>query len=310
MIEQLNGDFLQWLRGFYYVATTGSVRQAALRMNRNPSTISYQLRCLEQELNTVLFDRYKKSLVITPEGEKLLEWTVSTFENLRGMRSDVATVQGVLKGTVTLSSNLPFAAQVVKSIASFREKNPLVKIKIKRALTAEVVSDVEGSRVDFGLTGVTRLPEFSDLEELFQASPLLIALKNNTFRLPKRPGPEDLRPLPFVSFLSEQMDESGDPYFGLNLAAGSYTQNSVLSVNNYHLMLRYVLHGVGVAIMDEMCLRSSMYGDDWSDLISYPLDDFLPTVKYGLLVRKRKHLSPQARALMECVRNEYSAPSL
>ena len=39
-------------------------------MNRNPSTISYQIRSLEEELNTVLFDRYKKSLRITPEGKK------------------------------------------------------------------------------------------------------------------------------------------------------------------------------------------------------------------------------------------------
>ena len=72
MIPELNGDFLQWLRGFYYVAKTGSVRRAAELMHRNPSTISYQLRSLETELNTVLFDRYKKSLQITPEGKKLL----------------------------------------------------------------------------------------------------------------------------------------------------------------------------------------------------------------------------------------------
>ena len=29
MIEELNGDFLQWLRGFYFIARTGSVRKAA-----------------------------------------------------------------------------------------------------------------------------------------------------------------------------------------------------------------------------------------------------------------------------------------
>ena len=72
MIEELNGDFLQWLRGFYYVSQTGSIRRAAQMMNRNPSTISYQIRSLEEELNTVLFDRYKKSLRITPEGKNFL----------------------------------------------------------------------------------------------------------------------------------------------------------------------------------------------------------------------------------------------
>ena len=48
MIEELNGDLLQWLRGFYYVSQTGSIRRAAQMMNRNPSTISYQIRSLEE----------------------------------------------------------------------------------------------------------------------------------------------------------------------------------------------------------------------------------------------------------------------
>lgn len=304
MIEELNGDFLQWLRGFYYIAQTGSIRRAAEMMNRNPSTISYQLRQLEEELNTVLFDRYKKSLVITPEGKKLLEWAVSMFETLRGLRSEVGTVRGELRGTVTLSSTLPFAAQVVGIVAGFRDQHPEVHIKIRRALTYEVVNDVESSKVDFGLTGVTALPEGSDFEELFQARPVLIVQRENTYNLPERPGPDDLQRLPFVSFLSQKMDDSGDPYFGGDMANSPYFRNTVLSVNNYHLMLRYVMRGMGVAVMDEMCLKGSMYGTEWSSLVSYPLDDLLPIVRYGILVRKHKHLSPQARGLMDKLREE------
>ena len=104
MIEELSGDFFQQLRGFYYTAQTGSVRKAAQLMNRNPSTISWQIRQLEQSLDTMLFDRYKKSLHITPEGHRLLEWTISTFDLLRGMKSAVSSPSGVLRGTVCILS--------------------------------------------------------------------------------------------------------------------------------------------------------------------------------------------------------------
>ena len=223
MIEELNGDFLQWLRGFYYVSQTGSIRRAAQMMNRNPSTISYQIRSLEEELNTVLFDRYKKSLRITPEGKKLFEWTVYTFETLRGLRSEVGTLSGKLQGTVTFSSNLPFAAQIVGIISGFRERHPDVNIRIRRALTYEVVDDVESSKVDFGLTGVTVLPDHSELEELFQARPLLIVHRDNTYHLPKKPKLSDLERLPFVSFLSERMDDSGDPFSSKTPCSASTT---------------------------------------------------------------------------------------
>ena len=124
MIEELGGDFFQQLRGFYYTARTGSVRKAAQLMNRNPSTISWQIRQLEQQLDTVLFDRYMRRLRITPEGERLLEWTISTFELLRGMKSDISSPGGTLRGTASISSNLPFSVMAVGIVSAFRKTHP------------------------------------------------------------------------------------------------------------------------------------------------------------------------------------------
>ena len=304
VIEELSGDFFQQMRGFNYTAQTGSMRKAAQLMNRNPSTISWQIRQLEQALGTVLFDRYKKSLHITPEGQRLLEWTISTFELLRGMKSDISSPSGILRGTVSISSNLPFSAQVVGIISVFRKANPEVRIKIRRALTYEVVDDVASSRVDFGLTGMTADAPNCELEELFTSRPLLIAPRDNDYRLPERPTADDIADLPFISFLAENMEESGDPYFDTSLRSLPHPLNIVLSVNNYHLMLRYVKQGLGVAVMDEMCLMASSYVTSWNDIVSYPLDGVLPTVRCGILMRRHKHLSPQASALIEKIRSE------
>ena len=52
MLEQLNGDFIQRLRAFYYAAQTENIRKAAAMMQRHPSTLSYQISCLEKELHT------------------------------------------------------------------------------------------------------------------------------------------------------------------------------------------------------------------------------------------------------------------
>ncbi len=304
MIEELGGDFFQQLRGFYYTAKTGSIRRAAQLMNRNPSTISWQIRQLEQQLDTVLFDRYMKRLRITPEGERLLAWTISTFELLRSMRSDISSPSGVLRGTISISSNLPFSARVVGIVSAFRRKHPEVRIRIRRALPYETVDDVLSSRVDFGLTGITRDVPNCELEELFTSQPLLIAREDNDFSLPERPTEEDLVRLPFISFLAENMEESGDPYFDTSLASLSSPLHTVLSVNNYHLMLRYVKQGMGVAIMDELCLLASQYGNLGEGLRAYSLEGILPPVHNGILLRNHKHLSPQAAALIESIRAE------
>ena len=293
MIPELNGDFLQWLRGFYYVAKTGSVRRAAELMHRNPSTISYQLRSLETELNTVLFDRYKKSLQITPEGKKLLGWTITTFETLQSMRSAVGTTDGRLQGDIFLGATLPVAIMAVDAIAAFRAENPQVNIRIQRALSSEIVQAVKESRLDFGLTGMTALPKQDTMEILLKARPLLVMRKDSIWDIPPIPTEADLERLPFVIFQTS-LEESEQPTPTLQYAARRLQKNTVISVNNYHLIMQFVRCDVGVAI-----------GYLVEEKVRIALDHLLPNVLYGILVRRHKHISPQAQALMDALRRHF-----
>ena len=304
VIPELSGDFLQWLRGFYYVSKTGSVRRAAELMHRNPSTISYQLRSLEEELNTVLFDRYKKSLQITPEGKKLLGWTITTFETLQSMRSAVGTTDGHLQGDICLGATLPVATMAVDAIAAFQEAHPQVNICLQRALAHEIVQAVKESRLDFGLTGLTTLPKLDTMEILLKARPLLVMRKDNPWDIPAVPTEADLEHLPFVVFQSSADDDT--PLPSLQNAAHRLQKRTAISVNNYHLIMQFVRCGVGVAIMDELCYQATIFGSDWSSIVSCPLDHLLPNVLYGLLTRRHKHISPQAKALMDALRQHFS----
>jgi LysR family transcriptional regulator, cyn operon transcriptional activator len=69
MIDQIGGDTLQWLRGFYFVAKTGSVTQAAFEMGRKQRAISHQIKCVEEEFGVLLFDRSPGGMGLTPEME-------------------------------------------------------------------------------------------------------------------------------------------------------------------------------------------------------------------------------------------------
>ena len=69
--------------------------------------------------------------------------------------------------------------------------------------------------------------------------------------------------------------------------------------------MQFVRCDVGVAIMDELCYRATMFGSDWSSIVSCPLDHLLPNVLYGILVRRHKHISPQAQALMDALRRHF-----
>lgn len=308
MIPELNGDFLQWLRGFYYVATTGSVRAAAKMMNRNPSTISYQLKALEEELGTLLFDRSKKSLSITNSGKDLLSWTISTFSTLQEMRSKVGnTPGGEIHGAIRIAATLPILAFAGNSIGAFVRRHSHIKLEIERGLSHDVREAVEDARVDFGLLPVINEPVAETFEVFMEARPLLIVPRNNPWKLSATPTLEEMRKLPYVSFMKMGgMDEFG--MYMENMGFGNFYQdNSVIKVNNYHLILRFVWQGLGAAVMDELCFRATQFGAEWESLEALSLEGILPSRKYGLLTRSKRRFGLQVIVCMNHLRDFFSS---
>ena len=63
---------LDLLRCFVTIAETGSFTRAGDRLGRTQSTISLQVKRLEDQIGRAVFSRTPRSLSLTPEGERLL----------------------------------------------------------------------------------------------------------------------------------------------------------------------------------------------------------------------------------------------
>ena len=69
VLRKFNGDLMQWLRGFYYVALTGSLSAASKHMGINRAAVRHHLVKLEEELGCSLFDRSVDPMKLTEEGK-------------------------------------------------------------------------------------------------------------------------------------------------------------------------------------------------------------------------------------------------
>lgn len=300
MIPEMKGDIFQCLRGFFYVAKSGSVRRAAELMHRNPSTISCQLKTLEDEFETKFFTRQKRNLVINEQGKKLLGWTQALFETLQNMRNDVSSDEGHLQGEISLAATLPAAVTCAPVITRFLREFPDVHVHMERHLNVDVANGVKDSRYDFGITGLTSTTDLDNFEICLKSRPMLVTRRDNAWGIPAIPTESDLRRLPWVVF---QPDRDTAAYGLMHNTVRSFQENVTLEVNNYHLVLQFVRTGLGVGVMDELCFRTTRYGSDWSSLVCYPLDHLLPLVLYGILTRRRRFLTPQALVLMEVLKD-------
>ena len=69
---------LRHLRYFLAVADAGNVSRAAQRLNITQPALSRQIQDLEGELACRLFDRIGRRIILTRDGEEILERTESS----------------------------------------------------------------------------------------------------------------------------------------------------------------------------------------------------------------------------------------
>ncbi|MDD7911484.1 LysR family transcriptional regulator [Pseudovibrio exalbescens] len=102
---------LNSLELFFTIAKRGSVRAAAAELNLQPSTVSHQLRALEQQLGVRLFVRTTRSVTLTDAGHELWEQGLPAFEKLRRAIENTQERDQKIRGTLRL--NLPEIAYEV-----------------------------------------------------------------------------------------------------------------------------------------------------------------------------------------------------
>ena len=77
-----------------------------------------------------------------------------------------------------------------------------------------------------------------------------------------------------------------------------------LEVGGWEVIKQYVAMGMGISIVTALCLNEA----DRDKLATRPMDEFFPSRSYGVVVRRGKVLSPQARAFVELIQPDLFAP--
>src|SRR4051794_5342869 len=92
------------VRYFLEVVKTGSVKEAALKLNVAPSAVSRQVARLESELDTLLFERRSRGMVVNAAGELLAAHAKRTWQDIERVTGDISALRGLRSGRVRVVS--------------------------------------------------------------------------------------------------------------------------------------------------------------------------------------------------------------
>lgn len=133
---------------FYRTALKKSISLTAKELRISQPALSIQIRELERDLACQLFwRRSKRKLILTKEGEILLEACQSIFEKLESTITQIQ--QGQTKGHLTISVSQSFGSYVLLPlIKKFHRAYPPITTQIY--LTDEVI-DLRARKIDIAI---------------------------------------------------------------------------------------------------------------------------------------------------------------
>ena len=145
-------DFDQ-LHTFLEIVRLKSFSKAAQTCYRTQPAISAQVRQLEQELNTALFERFGSRISLTTAGKVFAEYAEQMLELRRRAQDAVAELESSPRGELSIAANEATCIYVLPKVFSeYRQLFPAVQLQVLRSYGARVVEAVMENVADFGLT--------------------------------------------------------------------------------------------------------------------------------------------------------------
>ncbi|MBT9475248.1 LysR substrate-binding domain-containing protein [Polaromonas sp.] len=285
---------LRHLRYFSALAGSLSFTRAAERVHVTQSTLSHQIRQLEEELGTRLFDRVGKRVTLTEAGETFLAYALRALQEIDqgvgALKESGADLAGSVRVGATHSFNLGF---IPECVAIFMQRHPTVHMTVQELAADSIVSKVSAGELDLGIT--YRPSGLSELvfEPLYNEEMVLVVGKNHPLYKRKRVRMVELHRQPIAllpkEFATRAMLEE------CFVACGAEPL-VVAEMNTISPMLSLVARTEIATIVAKSVIPIG------SALKAIPIENPTPIRTPGILRRKADRPSPEVRSFSSIVR--------
>jgi LysR family hydrogen peroxide-inducible transcriptional activator len=246
---------LQQLRYFCAIAETGSFSRAAQQTHVSQPSLSQQIRKLEDELGTRLFDRLGRTVQLTELGRVFLPRARAVLRDLEAARSDVVESKASISGPISVGVIPTIAPYFLPPVlATFSRKYPEARVTVAEEITPVLLERIRAGTID---AAIVALPLQARGHE-FQAFPLMVEKLYAV--LPKR---HTLAKRRTVS-LAELQDDAflllrdGHCFRETSVAAckrAGLNPRIVFESGQFSSILSMVSAGLGVSIVPAMALE-------------------------------------------------------
>ena len=289
---------LRTLKTFVYVAELGSFTKAANALGYAQSTVSFQIRQLEEELNARLFERVRRTVTLTERGRAVLHYA-QQMEQLEREMGEALRQEMLPAGQVRLATADSLCPHPPRAgYGAFRAQYPGISLKLIAAGTEEMFRLLNHNEADLVLTLDSHIynTEYVIAGEE-RVGVHFVASAAHPLARARRLTMQQLLEEPFL------LTERGMSYRRLldeKLAEQSLELIPVLENGNAGQLCRLVEQGAGLSFLPDYATEAAVAA---GTVVRLQVEDGEVEVWKQLLYHRDKWISPAIQAVMaHCLR--------
>lgn len=285
---------IRTLRIFIDVAERRSFTKAANALGYSQSTVSFQIKQLEEELGAKLFERINHTVTLTDRGREVLRYAHQIDQLSREM-GQAAQTETPVAGQVRIAMADSLSPLLLgQRFLDLRRECPAISLKLITAGTEEMFRLLNHNEVDLVLTLDNHIynTEYVIVKEE-RIHTHFVASTEHLLTRRENLAVQDLLEEPFL--LTERamsyrrlMDEK--------LAERSLEINPVLECGNVQQLCRLVEAGAGLSFLPDYATEAAVCA---GKMVRLNVVDFDVEIWKQLLHHRSKWLSPAVQTVME-----------
>lgn len=283
---------LELYKVFYYVATTLSFSEASRQLFISQSAVSQSVKALEKKINHPLFIRSTKKVLLTPEGETLLQHVKPALQLLNEGES-LLSGDFMLKGQLRIGASDTICRYfLIRYLKRFHQTYPDVRIKVTNSTSIGCAELLQKGQVDFivcnypnsGLRGHFQIKKLMDFQDIFVANPEYFPVDSNH---------TDLKKIMDYPILMLSSKTTTSEYLHKVFASHNLKLLPEVELNSNDLLVDLARIGLGIACVPDYMLNYN------KELTQIELEEPLPARQLVLVQHDELPISQAAERFLK-----------
>lgn len=238
---------LRQLKYFIKAAELQNFTEASLASFITQSTLSQQIKQLEEEVGIPLFDRIGKRVRLTEAGKMFLPYATKTVKDAEDGKSILKDLMNLDTGSLTIGVTYGLTNLLTKAILDFSGLHPNIHFQISFGTTQDLLAQLEQGKLDFMLSFSQDNKNGSfEVETLFSSCLAIIVHKSHPLTKRKHINIKELENLPL---LLPSGGYSIRNYLDTLLLKNNLSLDIKMEVNDINTLLKLVNSGRWATIL-------------------------------------------------------------